>query len=584
MPDLRKHAACALIAGAFCLPLGAAAQETAEQETAEPVSEAGDSGAYLAARVAVADNDFAAAASWYTRALLSDPANPMLQEGAILSNMGAGRIENAVTVADQLNIAQIESQAAMIALMADQAKRGDFEGIIQASGNGREIAPLLDDLAVGWAQLGAGRMSEAQAVFDKLAEQRGVEVFALFHKALALASVGDFEGAEEIFGGPAGPAIEGLRRAVIAHAQVLSQLERNPDAIALLDRIFPMGQDPEIAALRARLEAGEPVPFDIVTNATDGIAEVFFTLATALNGEVEDAHTLIHARVAAWLRPDHTEAQLLSAGLLNQMGQPELAIETYARIAPDDPSFHVAEVGRANALLSAEKPEAAIEVMMALARTHGQIIGVQQELGNILRREERFEDATKAYDAAIGLLGDDPKPSDWDLFFARGICHERQKRWDMAEADFRKALELQPDEPSVLNYMGYSFLEMNRNLDEALDMIERAVAAEPDSGYIIDSLAWAYFQLGRYEDAVEPMERASLLEPVDPVVTDHLGDVYWAVGRRLEAQFQWRRALSFEPEEEEAERIRRKLEVGLDKVLAEEGAKPLAAQTVADGN
>ena len=127
----------------------------------------------------------------------------------------------------------------------------------------------------------------------------------------------------------------------------------------------------------------------------------------------------------------------------------------------------------------------------------------------------------------------------------------------------------------MLNYLGYGFIDMNRNLDEALAMIERAVELAPNTGYILDSLAWGYYRLGRYADALAPMEKASLMEPVDPIVTDHLGDVYWAVGRKLEARFQWRRALSFDPEEKEADRIRRKLAVGLDAVLAEEGAAPL---------
>ena len=161
----------------------------------------------------------------------------------------------------------------------------------------------------------------------------------------------------------------------------------------------------------------------------------------------------------------------------------------------------------------------------------------------------------------------------------------RDRRVPIVHAhDMRKALELSPDQPAVLNYLGYSFVDRGIKLDEALGMIQRAVAAEPDSGAITDSLAWAYFRLGRYRDAVEPMERAALLEPVDPVVTDHLGDVYWAVGRKLEAAFQWRRALSFDPEEKDAQRIRRKLEIGLDALWAEEGAPPITLDPAPDGN
>jgi Flp pilus assembly protein TadD len=202
------------------------------------------------------------------------------------------------------------------------------------------------------------------------------------------------------------------------------------------------------------------------------------------------------------------------------------------------------------------------------------VLLIQTALGDALRREDRFAEAAAAYDAAVALVAK-PEARHWGLYYSRAIAYERQQMWDKAEPDFRKALELNPDQPQVLNYLGYSLLERHERLEEALGLIERAVRAEPEAGYIVDSYAWALFRLGRYREAVEPMERASVLEPVDPVVTDHLGDVYWAVGRQMEARFQWRRALSFDPEEKDAVRIRKKLEVGLDAVLAEEGMKPL---------
>ena len=168
----------------------------------------------------------------------------------------------------------------------------------------------------------------------------------------------------------------------------------------------------------------------------------------------------------------------------------------------------------------------------------------------------------------------------WFVLYARAIAHERLDNWEKAEADFRAALELNPEHPQVLNYLGYSMVEKQINLAEALDMIERAVAARPDSGFIVDSLGWILYRLGRYGEAVAHMERAVELMAVDPVVNDHLGDVYWAVGRKREAEFQWNRALSFVDltevdGEADPDRMRRKLEVGLDAVLLEEGAEPL---------
>jgi len=534
----------------------------------------GNAGAYLAARMAAMENDYREAALWYGRLIETGSNDPGTLEGAMIAHLGMGEMDRAGELARQIIQKGGRSQPTFIAMLIDQSAREDYAQLIADIQAGRSVGKLLDDLVTAWARLGDGRMSDAVGAFDAIAKAPGLEAFGLYHKALALASVGDFEGADNILSGREAGTIALMRRGAIAHAQVLSQLERNADALALLDRMFGSEPDPQIDALRARLEAGEPVPFDIVRNAKDGIAEVFFTLASALRGEAEDGYTLIYARAAAYLRGDFSEATLLAAGLLESLGQPELAGEAYAGIAQDDPVYHVAEIGRADTLRASGKTEAALEVLLALTRSHGNLIEVHSAYADALRREERFADAIPVYSRAIEMV-EEPEQRHWTLFYSRGISNERAGNWPEAEADFRRALELNPDQPQVLNYLGYSFVDRGENLEEALGMIERAVAAQPDAGYIIDSLAWALFRLGRYEEAVEPMERASLLEPVDPVVTDHLGDVYWAVGRKLEARFQWHRALSFEPEEDEAIRIRRKLEVGLDAVLAEEGAKPL---------
>ncbi len=546
----------------------------------------GDAGAYLAARTAAASSDYVAAASWFTRALISDPGNQQLLEGAIVGQIASGQVEAAVPVAQRLAATGASSQSAAIVLVADQARRGAWQEMLDGAQARKTLGSLTEGLTAAWAELGAGRMSEALAGFDKVAATPGMEAFGLYHKALAMASAGDFEGADAILSGKAGGNIGVMRRGVIAYVQILSQLERNADALAMLDRSFGTEPDPAIAAIRARLVANETLPFDIVRTPTDGVAEVFFTMASALTGEASDGSTLVFARIASFLRPDHTDAILLSAGLLEAQGQYDLATAAYAQIAPDNPSYLEAEIGRAKALSASGNTAAAIEALQKLARTDGDLLVVNLSLGDLYRKESRFEEAAQAYDRAIAAVTT-PEARHWPLFYSRGIALEQMKRFDQADADFRRALELNPGQPQVLNYLGYSMVERNINLDEALGMIKRAVAAEPDSGYIVDSLAWALFKLGRYDDAVMPMERASILEPVDPIVTDHLGDVYWSVGRRLEAEFQWHRALSFDPEDELADRIRRKLAVGLDAVLIEEGAPPLAERKVGaatDGN
>jgi len=305
-----------------------------------------------------------------------------------------------------------------------------------------------------------------------------------------------------------------------------------------------------------------------VTTPKEGIAEVFFTFAS---------------RIASYLRPDMTDAILLTSDLLENLEQYDLAIKELKKVSADDPAYHAAELGRAGAMRRADRPEQAIEVLEQLARSHGDLAVVHSTLGDTLRGQDDFAGAIAAYDRALPLLEED-NPSRWLLYYSRGIAAERSGDWEASERDFRAALEIRPDQPQVLNYLGYSMVEQNRNLDEALGMIERAVAAEPTSGYIVDSLGWVLYRLGRYDEAVVHMEKAVQLLAVDPVVNDHLGDVYWAVGRYREAEFQWSRALSFidknhsEPgtdTEADPDRIRRKLEVGLDVVLQEEGAPPL---------
>lgn len=539
------------------------------------------SGAYLAGRSAVVTGDFKAAAQYYTKALTNDPSNPEILENAAISLLALGDVERANVVAQQLIDLDQRSQVAQMARIADLAAKEDFDAVLTSVGSDLGVGPLVDGLLRSWALVGTGDMSAALDSFDAVGEERGLLGFALYHKALALAHVGDMEGADAIFAMPDAGALRQTRRGAIAHIEVLSQLGRLDDALATLETSFGTDLDPRLAQMRDTMQNGDALPFEMIRSARDGMAEVFFTVGSALRNEASADYTLLYSRVAEHLRPEHVDAILLSAGLLEQMERFELATETYKKVPRDDPAFHAAELGRADALRLSDKPDAAIEVLEQLSVTHGDLPIVHTSLADALRQMERYEDAVGAYDAALNTAKSE-SPSQWFIYYARGISHERLDMWDKAEADFRKALELNPEQPQVLNYLGYSLVEKQIKLEEALDMIERAVAARPDSGYIVDSLGWVLFRLGKYEQAVGHMERATELMPIDPIVNDHLGDVYWSVGRHLEAQFQWKRALSFvdygdASQEADPDRIRRKLEVGLDQVLAEEGAPPLTA-------
>lgn len=533
-----------------------------------PVSAApnGVSGAYLAGRAASLNSNYAEAARYFARALMRDRANPALMESAAIAFLALGDQKSAYPIALKLAKDFPTNQIAGLVLAADiLGPDGDPEAEVPG------VGPVGDKLVAGWRALEQGQADAAFGIFDEMIEDPRTRAFGIYHKGMALAQVGDFEGALAMLTEDGSVAASLSGRAIIATAQVLAQLDRADEARSLIEA--RIGRDaPRGAALLDQIDAGT-LSFDVVPTPQAGYAEAFFTVAVALNGQASDNFTLLYARVAQTLAPDHIDAILLTASLLENLEQYDLANKAYDQVPRNSPAFLTAEIGRANVLRRADKPDAAIEVLTQLVETHGSVARVHSALADAHRRMENFSEAAAAYDTAIEI-SEAQGEQDWVLYYARGIANERIGAWDVAEADLRLALELNPGQPMVLNYLGYSFVELGENMDEALDMIEQAVAARPDNGYITDSLGWVLYRMGDFDEAVPYMERAVALEPLDPIINDHLGDVYYAVGRKREAEFQWKRALSFDPEVEEAERIRRKLEVGLDAVLIEEGAEP----------
>jgi tetratricopeptide (TPR) repeat protein len=539
-------------------------------------------GAYLAARQAAISGDYDAAAIYFRDALLADANNTALMEQSLTAYLGVGQVESAAGIARPFIDAGGESQIANIALMAQAARAEDWDAIFDLIEAGHEVGPLLDGLAQAWAYLGKGDTDSAMMRFDEVIDTPGLRGFGQQHKALALAMSGDLDGASAIYDLPPNAGIVPTRASVVAHLQILAQLGDFERAGDMIVRAFGEDPDPELAALRSAITAGEvPDLSRVVATPGHGISYAFKGLSDILQGEANESYLLLYAQAARYITPLDADAQIATARLLNALGQYDAAAQTFAQVATDDPAFHSAEIGRAEALRLAGRVEQAIEVLSQLTRSHPDLPLSHASLGDIYRQQEQLVDARAAYSAALSGYPEDASIR-WWLLYSRGMTSERLDEWDAAEADFRASLALNPGNPSVLNYLGYSLVDRGLKYDEALGMIETAVAARPDNGAIVDSLAWVYYKLGRYQEAVAPMERAAELEPNDPILSDHLGDVYWMVGRDVEARFQWRRALSFEPEQAEADRIRRKLTVGLDAVYAEEGVTPAPAVEMAN--
>jgi len=539
----------------------------------------GLAGPYLAARMAAIQNDFSTAADYYLQALAHADSDPYLQDSALVALISTGEMERATALAVTMSDQGRATDLAKLVQRTKMARTGRWDALVSAigdvpasrGGDTSDGTVLVDGLMHAWAQLGSGRAGESLTEFKQLTKLRGAASMVNYHLALAKAQVGDFEGAELLLADPAtGAHILGI----IAHAQVLSQLERNRDAIAMLEETPGFAEEPYLVALRDRLAKGETLPFESVRTPADGIAQVFLTFGSVLASSDEpDPLALIHARLAEYLAPDLGEARLLAAQLLQGFGQFDLAEREFEELREQGEMRPIAELSRIDALARADRLADAEKATLALTATHPELAQGWIALGDILRQQDKFSQAIPAYDKALSLLGEDNPEARWFPLYARGIALERSGQFTKAEADFRAALKIRPDSAQVLNYLGYSLVDRNEKLEEALKLIQRAVDLRPTDGYILDSLAWAYFRLGRYQEAVAPMERAVAAMASDALVNDHMGDIYWMAGRHREAEIQWRRALSLKPEtEDEARRIRAKLERGLDAVLEEEKA------------
>ena len=531
-------------------------------------------GGYLAGRHALSTKDFDAASTYLSRAIEDDLENPELLNGLISVQVSVGDIGAAKISSDNLDLLGVQTQLSNMVKIAIQLRNRDFDNAKQQIENEQGINPLLDKIVTGWAFADEGNFENAETIFDEIGKGSSLAQFSQMQKASMLAAYGRYESALN--------TIDNLEKnsnriSIDARAlkvQLLLKLDNKEEATEYFSKIFGDGVNSDAANLRMQVE-DHPNAYSIEESLSleAGIAYAFYAIADILKDDADPNTALLYVRLAQYLNENSQKAILLAADLLEQMGQYDLAVEEYAKISPSSSYFLSSELGRVGALRDGGKTEAALEVLYYLSREFSDIGIVHNSLGDFLRREERYSEAKIAYDRAVDIYRENNNVS-WVVLYARGITHERLQEWDKAESDFRNALTINPDQANVLNYLGYSLIDRGEKLDEAMTMIEKAVSLQPESGYIVDSLAWGLFKLGQYETAIPHMEKAAELMPVDPIVTDHLGDLYWAVGRQLEAKFQWRRALSFDPELKDATRIREKLRIGLDRVLVNEGLKP----------
>jgi tetratricopeptide (TPR) repeat protein len=559
-----------LAAGVACVVTGGAAASDGPSETVRVNSL---SGAYLAARTAETDNDLEAAITYYRRALSFDPDNRALQQSLLLGLISQGRFNEALPYAENLKDAPEIERFSRLALGADAIRKGDFDAA--ATWLKLAVESDLDRLITGvmsaWVKLGAGDVDAALAAIDSLDGPEWYNLFLGYHRALIaerggrdeIATKAYEETAANVAAGAA--AGEAYLRALENYAGYLARKGDRQGALGVLDKAdeFASGRL-TIAALRERIEDGDTIE-PLVDGPATGSAEILLNLATALNRNGGESFVRLYLHYANALAPDTDAILIQLAGVAEQQRDAETAIVHYEQIPESSPMKRVAELQLGLNLADLDRnDEAEQHLKDALARDDRDI-RAYLALGGVYSVQEKYREAADLYDRAVAQI-ENPTRAEWNVFYQRGIAYERLKEWPKAEPNFRKALELFPEQPQVLNYLGYSWVDMNMNLEEGLDMIRRAVDLRPSDGYIVDSLGWAYYRLGRYEDAVRELERAVGLMPNDPILNDHLGDAYWRVGRKLEASFQWNHAKAMDPEPQLLADVEKKLVEGLPPV------------------
>jgi len=579
MRQTNRHLLLSSVALAACLVFGSVAG--AATPDAKPAEEKAATfgardvksfaGAFLAARTADVDHDYPTAIALYRKALDFEPANLEIRERLMISLLLNGDFADGLKEAEALKSDTAVERVTKIVRGLDALRSGKYDSArkILAYEGPNDLDRLTHLLLSGWADVGAGKGKKAIATINGLKGPAWFKVFTDYHLGAMAIVAGDTSTARQYLNravtnnDAVATAPDTFMRAVMALARLEASAgnkQKALDAISVGDGMI--SNYAPLKALRQSIEKGEK-PAQQVTTAAEGAAGVLFSIGGALNRQGAEDMVALYLQISHALDEKSADTLIMLGGIAEKLEQPQRAIAFYQQVPEDSPMRRISELQLGITLSDTGKIDEAKSHLKELIQSDPADIRSYIAYGSVLSEAKDYKEMAANYDKAVDVIGSVPRQSDWSVFFQRGIAYERLKEWPKAEPNFRKALELNPEQAQVLNYLGYSLVDMNLNLDEGLKMIQAAVDARPDDGYIVDSLGWAYYRLGRFDDAVTELEKAIQLRAGDATINDHLGDAYWRVGRKLEAVYQWNRTLVSEGEDVNREHVKQKIENGL---------------------
>lgn len=546
--------------------------------------EIGDSepGNYLSAVIASADRDTLAAEVYYREALRADPRNPDLLERAFAAALSNGDEASANALGERLLARDPNNNLARLAIAVHDIEQGQFAGARAhlASADVNRARDVTTTLLAAWCYAGQSDLHHALDTLDRI-HDHSILAFRDYHAGLIAALLGNPAEAERRLKSAYDNDKNSLRFAD-AYARVLAAKGDVAGATKVYEDFSTLiPHHPLIERALADLKKNHALE-PLVRSAKEGAAEALYGLGSAGSRQGDELPALVYLRLSLYLRPSNDLTAVTLASLFEQLKQGDQAMAAYQLVPSSSPLKIGADIQVALELDSMGKNDEARRRLTEIVATRPHDVEALSALAELQRSAKKYVEAAATYDQAIAAVGI-PQRDNWTLFYFRGICYERSKQWPKAEADFKEALELYPDQPLVLNYLGYSWVDQGLNLEEAFKMLRKAVELRPNDGYIVDSLGWAHFKLGQYAEATNTLEKAINLKPADPVLNDHLGDAYWRVNRRIEAHFQWNHARDMGPDPEDLPAILKKIEVGLPELTTNTTAPKAAAQKEGGG-
>lgn len=559
--------ATSLLAACAAGGTGRSASLLPDDPDSGPLVTESDLGNYLAGRYALTELDVDPAADLLTAAARADSDQVQLLQRALIANVAAGRMAEAAEFAQRLQQASPNDPVSQFVLTAIDLKAGRYaQAADRAERQNRDDqSGMVGVLTVAWARAGQGANTQALNAAQSLATRQNFGGFGLFHLALLNDYLGNAMAADRAYKEVMQQTQGGTPRVIDAYARFLARNNAAGDAQVLLMNGLTLPGSVVLEADLDTLRKGGTLP-PLVPTPQAGVAEALFNAAGAMERDA-GPWGMVYLQLALYLRPDLDVAQLTLASQLESRSRFADAKRVYESIERSSPLYEAAQVRAAWCMYEMKEYDQATTLLKSLAAADPNSSSPLVALADQQRAKDKFAEAAETYSQAIDRYDREGGRS-WNLYYARGIAYERSKQWPKAEADFQRALELSPEQPEVLNYLGYSWVERGEHLGQAQRMIEKAVELRPRDGYIADSLGWVFYKLGKYPDAVTWLEKAVELSPTDPVINDHLGDALWRVGRQSEARFQWSRALNLKPEADQEPLIRAKLEKGLGDTTA----------------